>query len=212
METIKYTRFRKNIGTDTFHFIKPCDPENIVESYLVENALNDDEYIPYWVDHWPSAEVALEILPDYLGHSSKKICELGCGLGILSVFLASCSHDVLATDYSVDSCIITQKNFRENKLEGQVAAFDWRHSCLKGHFDSIIGTDILYEKRWIVPIADLLARNLNQNGTAYILDPGRPHLTDFEDHLTSRRFHVQKTIHTSFATPADITLLAVTKG
>lgn len=173
--------------------------------------LDRDEFIPYWVDHWPSADVALRELPALLKKPTH-LCELGAGLGILATYLAYLGHRVVATDYAPESCRVTQQNMEKNRVSGHVVACDWRHSCFAHTFDAIIGVDILYEARWISPVLQFIQRHLSPQGRAYIFDPGRPQLKAVEQTLQGLDLRYTRSSYAKTTSPGEVFLLTIQQG
>jgi hypothetical protein len=50
---------------------------------------------------------------------------------------------------------------------------DWREPGKSQNFDIIVAADIIYEKRWLKPILNVLERKMTISGQAYIADPDR---------------------------------------
>ncbi|MGM0443438.1 MAG: class I SAM-dependent methyltransferase [Fibrobacterota bacterium] len=179
MKIPAWHEFTRTIGGREFSFIRPENPDTLLEDAL-KTGFNRDEFIPYWVDEWPSAAAAVDLLPTYITDKEGPLLELGSGLGITAVTLAAQGYRIIASDYAVDSCHTTLKNMHRNGLSAPCVSFDWRHPCfLTASFSTIVGADILYEERWVTPVATLLGHLLAPKGQAFIFDPERPYLKNF---------------------------------
>lgn len=135
-----------------------------------------DERIPYWTELWPASLV----LAQWLVMSQEKIrgracLDLGCGLGFTAMIGKWLGAAVIACDYEPDSLFQARRNCVLNGA-GQPfwLGMDWRApALLPRSCDFVWAGDILYEKRALVPVFDLLELCLAENGKAWIAEPGR---------------------------------------
>lgn len=192
----------------TFTFIKPHDPEELVEEVFKEG-LNEDEFLPYWADIWPSSEIAIKRLPDLIGSTSLEICEIGSGLGDFACILASYGHKVIATDYAEEGCHFAKENANRNSLPLEVIAFDWRNPVFKKEFDVVVGVDILYELRWIDVVLNTLKILLKPEGKAFILDPNRQFLTSFINAVPNHGLRISQTIDDKTKAGVDVKIIEI---
>ena len=152
-----------------------------------EEAFANDERLPYWADVWPSARVLAERIVS-VAPGDRRVLELGCGAGLVSVAAAMTGFDVTATDYYEDALRFTALNVLANTgalIETQVA--DWRrfpHDL--GRFDLVVASDVLYERAYAELIASVIDRTLTARGTALIADPGRLAAPEFVERCTER--------------------------
>ena len=142
---------------------------------IPDQEFNKDERMPYWADIWPSSIVLSEYILEHSEEfAGKKILELGCGLGLVGITASSVGGDVLFTDYDVHALNFTRENFKRNfKRDASVQLFDWRNPGDLQLFDVIVAADIIYEKRWLIPIINVLEKKLSDTGTAFIANPDR---------------------------------------
>ena len=83
-----------------------------VDDLISEEDFAVDERIPYWADCWPSARVLAEHIAGSCG-GGRRMLELGCGVGLVSLAAAAAGFDVLATDYYADALEFTRWGFDE---------------------------------------------------------------------------------------------------
>jgi predicted nicotinamide N-methyase len=146
-----------------------------------------DERLPYWADVWPSARVLAEHIVT-LRSDGRRVLELGCGGGLVSVAAAIAGFDVMASDYYEDALRFTALNVLVNTgtlIDTREA--DWRrfpHDM--GRFDLVVASDVLYEREYAGLIASVLDRTLTGRGTATIADPGRVAAPDFVEQCKER--------------------------
>ena len=75
--------------------LRPASADELID----EGAFDDDEFLPYWAELWPSG-VALARAVETLDLRGSRVLELGAGLGLPSLAAALCGADVLATDWA----------------------------------------------------------------------------------------------------------------
>ncbi|HSD79611.1 MAG TPA: 50S ribosomal protein L11 methyltransferase, partial [Solirubrobacteraceae bacterium] len=94
------------------------------EALLDEHAFEEDEFLPYWAEMWPSSiALARALAPRSLG--GRRVLELGCGLGLPSVVAALAGADVLATDWAPDALAFAARNARANGVAIRTARVAW---------------------------------------------------------------------------------------
>jgi predicted nicotinamide N-methyase len=118
----------------------------------------------------------------------RRLLELGCGAGLVSVAAAIAGFDVTASDYYEDALRFTALNVLVNTgtlIDTREA--DWRrfpHDM--GRFDLVVASDVLYEREYAGLIASVLDRTLTGRGRALIADPGRVAAPDFVEQCKER--------------------------
>jgi predicted nicotinamide N-methyase len=160
---------------------------------LSDEEFNQDERLPYWAEIWPAsvalASYAIEHQSEFEG---KKILELGCGLGLVGIAVHAVGGDVLFTDNDIHALRFTQINFRRNfNQPASVQLFDWRNPGNLTPVDIILGADILYEKRWLQPVLDIIELKLKPQGFAYIAGPDRAVSRGIYDMIEKRKWKRQ---------------------
>ena len=116
--------------------------------------------------------------------------ELGCGLALPSIAAARHGARVLATDWSVDAVALAALNARRNGAELDLAVCSWAEpdSVVEaGPWDVVLAADVLYERRNVDLLLDLLPRLTEE---ALVADPGRPAAKAFLDGARSRGWAV----------------------
>ncbi len=175
-DVTRLVREQLRLGGLELELERPADAAALID----EERFADDEFLPYWAEQWPSGIA----LAGHLGAadlSGARVLELGCGLGLPSLVAAARGGHVVATDWSPDALALLRRNAARNGVSLAVAAADWRHPDAfppLGPFDLVLGADVLYEARNVVPLASLL-RLLG--APALIADPGRRHADGFLD-------------------------------
>jgi predicted nicotinamide N-methyase len=148
------------------------------EALLDERAFEQDEFLPYWAEFWPSGLALAEHVAALPLHG-KRVVELGCGLGLPSLAAAARGADVLATDWAPDAIALLHENAGRNeiRLRAEVVAWAEPEPLLAGSpWDLVLAADVLYERR----NADRLLELLPALGPeVFLADPSRPHTGRF---------------------------------
>lgn len=149
----------------------------------------EDERLPYWAELWPSAVALSHYLVRHLDLEGRRVLELGCGLGLVSVVAALRGARVLCTDHDEAALHFARRNARGNACNGvRFRLVDWRCPALRRRYDCILAADVIYESRSFVPLVSLLKRYLARGGMAVIAEPGRLNAPPFFNLLKQRGF------------------------
>jgi len=150
--------------------LRPRDATELLDEEAFEQR---DEFIPYWADLWPSAILLARTLAGRALRGAR-VLELGCGLGLPSLAAAAAGGRVLATDWAPEALDAVQVNAERNDLAVETLVADWQapsELLERGPFDLVIAADVLYERRNVRPLTELL---LALDVEAWIADPERP--------------------------------------
>ena len=156
--------------------VRPSD----VDALLDEDAFEHEEFLPYWAELWPSA-LALAAEVAGLDLRGARTIELGCGLAVPSVVAALQGAEALATDWSHDALRFARRNARLNEVAVETLLCSWtapRPLLDRAPFDLVLASDVLYERRNLEPLVQLLPGLAD---TVLLADPGRPALQEFLD-------------------------------
>ena len=162
------------IGGRDLCLLRPRD----AEALLSEEAFEHEEFLPYWAELWPSA-VALAREVARLDVDGLRVLELGCGLGLPSIVAALGGAHVLATDWSPDAVEVAARNAERNGAELETALAAWGTASAlvdAAPWDLVVGADLLYERRNVEQLLDLLPR---LGDDVLLSEPGRPFESTF---------------------------------
>jgi predicted nicotinamide N-methyase len=157
--------------------VRPRDSEELLE----EQAFEHEELLPYWAEVWPSS-LALARAVAARSLRGARTLELGCGLGLASIAAARAGGRVLATDWSTEAIRFTTDNAERNDVRVDTAVVDWSSPeaiVAKGPWPLVLGSDVLYERRNVDQMLDLLPQLVDRTGEVWIADPGRETSMDF---------------------------------
>src|SRR4051794_6093338 len=119
--------------------LRPRDSESLLD----EHAFEDDEFLPYWAELWPSG-VALAKAVAARALKGARVLELGCGLGLPSIAAALAGGRVLATDWSPVAIDLLHDNAARNGAELGVAVVSWTAPeplLERAPFDPVLASD-----------------------------------------------------------------------
>jgi predicted nicotinamide N-methyase len=154
--------------------LRPASADELID----EEAFDDDEFLPYWAELWPSG-VALARAVGELDLEAVRVLELGAGLGLPSLAAALRGADVLSTDWAEDAVELLRLNARRNGIGLRAECVRWNDPelMLRGApYGLVLGADLLYESRNADQLLELLPR-LGQD--VLLADPGRPFARGF---------------------------------
>ena len=153
--------------------VRPPSAEELID----EAAFDEEEFLPYWAELWPSGvSLARHVATRDL--HGLRVLELGCGLGLPALAAARRGADVLATDWSEDAIELLGRNAERNGVFLHVAHVRWSEPeplLRAAPWDLVLGADLLYEARNAEQLAELLP---HLGGEVLLAEPGRPYAKD----------------------------------
>ncbi len=162
------------------------------------STFEEDERLPYWTELWPSSVMLGLWLENERGRIQGRTClDMGCGLGLTALLGAHFGANVLALDYEWPAVRFTARNraLNTDKLEASVlpAQMDWRAPGIRqGSVPYIWGADVMYEKRFVPPVADFLRHCLAPGGRVWIAEPQRETFRSFAEHMREMGWRCEK--------------------
>jgi predicted nicotinamide N-methyase len=168
------------LGGRTLRMLRPRDGDAILDELLAEDDPGE-ERLPFWTQLWPSG-TALARAVAGRSLAGRRVLELGCGLGLVSVAAALAGAEVLAVDRSPEAVTFTAANATRNgaRVETTVCAFDQPEPLLAAApWDLVLAADVLYEQRNVPVLLWLLPRLVGPGGEVWLSDPGRNGLEKF---------------------------------
>ncbi len=127
-----------------------------------------------------------------------RMLELGAGAGLCSMVAALRGASVLTTDGVADAVSMCALSALSNGLPAgsgavETRVLDWfkTESVPEEEFDLVIGSDILFFRGCVNPVAAAIARALRPGGVALIADPCRASTHDFCSKLEEHGLHVR---------------------
>jgi predicted nicotinamide N-methyase len=145
------------------------------DALLSEEQFEHEEFLPYWAELWSSG-VALAHDVSRRALRGTAVVELGCGLGLPSIAAALAGGRVLATDWSTEAIRATEENARRNGVQVETAVVPWSAPepiVERAPWRWVLASDVLYERRNVDLLLDLLPRLVERSGEVLIADPSR---------------------------------------
>ena len=165
----------------TLRLLRPPQADELID----EEAFDEDEFLPYWAELWPSGLALAEAVAG-LELRGLRVVELGAGLGLPSLVAALGGADVLASDWAADAVELLELNAERNGIALRAARVRWDEPeplLAEAPWELVLGADLLYERR----NADLLLELLPRLGrTVLLADPGRPFEQGFLEQAAAR--------------------------
>src|SRR5437764_5727180 len=153
--------------------LRPPSADELID----EAAFDEDEFLPYWAELWPSGVALAEVVAG-LDVRGVRVLELGAGLGLPSLAAALGGAEVLATDWAEDAVALLRANAARNgiALRAEVARWD-EPDRFEAGWDLVLAADVLYEARNAEQLLALLPRL--QAREIVVAEPGRPFAKEF---------------------------------
>jgi predicted nicotinamide N-methyase len=151
---------------------------------------------------WPSGAQLAARLALRPVNPAERILELGCGLGLASLVGHRRGADMTASDFHPLAQSFLRANVALNDLLplkyrqghwGQAESVptprpDAQGDPVRGHFDLIIGSDVLYERDANGALAGFIARHAAPSSEIWIVDPDRGNRSAFNRLLAMQGF------------------------
>ena len=108
------------------------------------DALHD---FPLWAKIWKASWVLSGYLADMPVEPDKRFLEIGAGVGLVSIVAASFGHQITLTEYNPDALNFAHANAHLNNCQDlPIRKLDWHHPQLKGKFDMIVASEVVYKQ------------------------------------------------------------------
>lgn len=187
------TEIRASALGRTWRLARAADLEELWNA-MAENDFAD-ERVPYWTELWPSAPVLADWLATKRDVIRGELClDLGCGLGLTSLVGQSLGARVVAADYEPEALTFCALNARLNGVHAPaLLATDWRAPAIRaGIFPFVWGADIIYERRFFIPVIDALSMALTREGICWLAEPGRTIFSEFLETASRKGWEATK--------------------
>jgi predicted nicotinamide N-methyase len=180
------------LASGELRVLRPRDSEQLLD----EDAFEHEEFLPYWAELWPSG-VALARDVSSRSLRGARTIELGCGLGLPSIAAALAGGRVLATDWSPDAIRMTERNAERSGATLETLTCDWAHPealLERAPWNLVLAADVLYERRNVDMLTDLLPLLVDGTSEILLADPGRVLAETFLERA-EERFELRTTSH-----------------
>ena len=169
------TTYQVRLPAGPLAILGPADPDALLDDPRTEHRFYaENEHLPYWARLWPAAVMLAEHVERLALPTAETALEIGCGLGLAGLAAARRGWKTTVTDYDADALAFVRASAGLNGLLDavQIEPRDWRDTRTARPVDLLLAADVLFEERWIEPIAEYAARCLT-TGMALVADPNR---------------------------------------
>ncbi len=161
------------VGSRTFKVAYPGNADQLLDHPSTHQAFHADEYMPYWAELWPSAQMLGEGLLQQAWPAGSTALEIGCGVGLPGIVALSLGMHVIFSDYDVTAVEYAAKNARDNGFEDfETLPLDWRVPP-DLQVPLILAADVIYEERNVSPLIAFIQAVLAPGGVCLLSDPDR---------------------------------------
>ncbi len=179
---------RLAFGRFEVQLARPADPDRLLNDPAILELNRREDYMPYWAYLWPGAYLLAEAVARETGMVGSNVLEIGCGLGLPGLVAMAAGLDVTFTDYDEAPLRFVEKSLEANGFasgRSSIRRFDWRIP-LGERFPLLLGADVLYEKRLVPLVCDVIRSTLEPGGVALVAGPYRVATEDLDHCLSTR--------------------------
>ena len=170
---------------------------------LIQRSKEEDD-LPFWAFLWPASISLAKYLagmgdaefPPESGRSDAlpvRALEIGVGVGLAGMAAALRGWEVYQTDLIPDALKFARINALRNDLEIPGFVADWRSFGVRGRFDVLMGSDVLYEPTLHPALKRIVNTHLAPGGRVLISDPCRVYSLQFMARLEDDGWAVKVT-------------------
>lgn len=151
------------------------DPDGAAEALGISSAT-----WPLFGLLWPTGHVLAHAMVSF-ELKGRRILEMGCGLALASLVIHRRGGNITASDCHPLAQAFLQENLRLNDLPAmKYATGHWdRANPGLGHFDLIIGSDLLYDRNQPEALSQFIDRHSGSDVEVVIGDPDRGNQASF---------------------------------
>jgi predicted nicotinamide N-methyase len=163
------------IGTERIRVVRPAEPDRLLDDPGVLALNRRDDYMPYWAYLWPGAYLLASVVASEPWTPGTPALEIGCGLGLAGLVGLKRGLRVTFTDYDATPLAFAARSAEANGFDPSrysTRLLDWR-DLPDERYPVILGADVLYERRLVPLVANLLAAMLAPGGLALVAGPYR---------------------------------------
>jgi len=177
------------IGDRSYRLTTAEDMEQLINS-ITEEEFRIDERLPYWAELWHSAVALAECIHETPARvAGVRVLEIGCGLGLPGVVAASLGARVTCSDFEPLALKAAELNMLQNVPDHlvDIRTMDFRNTPAE-RWPLILAADVIYETRFIKPLADFLDHTIEEDGCILLAEPNRLIAVPFFEALAARGF------------------------
>lgn len=139
---------------------------------LVEKQFSQDDPLagfPFWARVWEASIILADELAQLEPDDGKEMLELGAGIGLSGLFAAAFGHKVTITDYDQDALCFAMLSAGSNGLDKvRFQTLDWCAPALYKKYHYIIGSEVLFNEKLLLPLHELIQNALAPDGIVFL--------------------------------------------
>jgi predicted nicotinamide N-methyase len=161
------------ISTEKAIYVPAYDAVKAIYTDLL--ALDPATPFPYWAKVWPSAIALVKVLQTHPSLiRDKKVLELGAGIGLPSLLMASEAKTIQVSDYDSEAVELLRKNIAHLQLQNvQALQMDWNDLPENIDPEVIILSDVNYDPTQFESLTKLIQKFIHQGCTIILSTPQR---------------------------------------
>jgi predicted nicotinamide N-methyase len=138
-------------------------------------ALDPATPFPYWAKVWPSAIALVKVIQKHPSLiRDKTVLELGAGIGLPSLLMASEAKTIQISDYDLEAVELLQKNIKHLQLQNvRAMQLDWNTIPENITAEVIILSDVNYDPTQFETLTKLIEKFIHQGCTIILSTPQR---------------------------------------
>ena len=171
-----------NIKGKPFKFLVPKSLDGFV------NSNNVFENFPLWAKIWEASIVLSEYLANTASDPNKTFLEIGSGMGIVGIIASAFGHRFVSTEFNPDAIAFCRANSALNSTSGtnpEIMELDWNRPSIKATFDTIVGSEVIYNEKDFDPILKLFRTFLKPGGEIILAEGVRKTSMEFFRRMSS---------------------------
>ncbi|MFQ5771946.1 MAG: methyltransferase [bacterium] len=145
--------------------------------------LNSDNMFhdfPLWAKIWRASWVLAANLAEMPVKHEKHFLEIGGGLGLVSIVATSFGHKITMTECNSDALQFARANaYLNNCLDFPIVKLDWSNPQLKGKYDYIVASEVVYKEQDFPLLLKLFETYLRPEGRIILASEMRKTICDF---------------------------------
>lgn len=167
----KVTFERFKVKDDVIRLLKIADLEEFLDG---KDPFADVSEFPFWIRLWDAAMILAYVLHSQPEPHSKRLLELGAGLGAPGLAAAKVGMDVTLSDYEEIILDFQRVSAAATGLQNvHFAMVDWLDPPELEQFDVLAGAEILFREEFFQPLLNVFDRYLKPDGVIFLAHDAR---------------------------------------
>jgi predicted nicotinamide N-methyase len=199
------------IGAEKAIYIPAYEAVKTIYADLL--ALDPATPFPYWAKVWPSAIALVKVIQKHPSLiRDKTVLELGAGIGLPSLLMASEAKTIQISDYDLEAVELLRKNIAHLQLQNvQALKLDWNNLPENIDPEVIILSDVNYDPTQFETLTKLIEKFIHQGSTVILSTPQRIMASPFVQKLEGYTIERHEALVDENGIPKEISILVLSK-